>query len=140
LCVYRKARYPQPEPHSPAVCEEVQLSLKLQIELVYDPDCPNVDRARDILATACRGADVPAVWSEWNSEDAECPAHARNLGSPTILVNGEDVAPGPHPWAPREPGAGPRCRVYRDGDAIVPAPPLSRVEAAIGTALQPEVG
>jgi hypothetical protein len=116
------------------------VSLRLQIELVYDPGCQNVGRARDILTAACREADIPAVWTEWDSEAAECPKHARNLGSPTILVNGEDVAPGPHPWAQREPGAGPRCRVYRDGDALVPAPPLSRVEHAIGAALQPEVG
>ena len=29
--------------------EEATLSLRLQIELVYDPGCPNVDRAREIL-------------------------------------------------------------------------------------------
>ena len=115
------------------------MSLRLQIELVYDPGCPNVELAREILTVACREAEVPAVWTEWNSEDADCPRHARSLGSPSILVNGEDVAPGPHPWAKREAGAGPRCRVYRDGDAIVPAPPLSRVEDAIAAALQPEV-
>lgn len=93
-----------------------------------------------MLTAACREADVPAVWTEWNSEDPACPSYARNLGSPSILVNGEDVAPGPHPWAQREPGAGPRCRVYRDGDAIVRAPPQGRVVRAIGAALQPEVG
>jgi len=79
------------------------------------------------------------VWTEWNSEDAECPEHALNLGSPTVLVNGEDVAPGPHPWTPREVGDGPRCRVYRDGDSLVPAPPASRVGAAIHRAMGPEV-
>jgi len=120
--------------------EEIHLSLKLQIELVYDPGCPNVGRARDILTQACRELGVPAVWTEWNSEDSECPARARNLGSPSVLVNGEDVAPGPHPWAERRPEDGPRCRVYRDGDRIVPAPPLGRVERAIRAALQPEVG
>jgi len=112
----------------------------MQIDLVYDPGCPNVERARDVLAAACREAEIPAVWTEWNSEDAECPTYARNFGSPTILVNGEDVAPGPHPWAQREAGAGPRCRVYKDGDAIVPAPPHARVQQAIESALQPEVG
>lgn len=116
------------------------MSLRLQIELVYDSGCLNVERAREVLTAACRSAEIPAVWTEWNSEDAECPPYARNLGSPTILVNGEDVAPGPHPWTQRGPDAGPRCRVYRDGDALVPAPPLSRVEQAIGAALQPEVG
>ena len=116
------------------------LALRLQLELVYDPGCPNVERARDVLAGACRRAEIPAVWTEWGSEDPECPGHAQNLGSPTILVNGEDVAPGPHPWAPRDEGTGPRCRVYRDGDALVPAPPPSRVYAAIERALRPEVG
>lgn len=116
------------------------LSLKLQIELVYDPGCPNVGRARGALSEACRAIDVPAVWTEWSSDDPDCPAYARNLGSPSVLVNGEDVAPGPHPWAQQLPGSGPRCRVYRDGDAIVPAPPVSRIERAIRGAMQPEVG
>ena len=107
---------------------------------MYDPDCPHVERARGVLTDACRSVEVPAVWTERNSEDVACPAYARNLGSPTILVNEEDVAPGPHPWARREPGAGPRSRVYRDGDAIVPVPPLARVQRAISAALQPEVG
>lgn len=115
------------------------MSLRLNIELVYDPGCPNVDRARDVLAIACREADVPAVWTEWSSDDPNCPTYALNFGSPTILVNGEDAAPGPHPWTTRDPGAGPRCRVYRDGDAIVPAPPVARVGRAISAALGPEV-
>ena len=93
---------------------------------MYDTGCPNVDRARDVLTEACREVGVPAVWTEWNSEDSDCPPHARNLGSPSILVNGEDVAPGPHPWTQREPGDGPRSHMYRDGDAIVPAPPKDR--------------
>ncbi len=116
------------------------LSLKLQIELVYDPGCPNVDLARDVLTGCCRRAGIPAVWTEWSSDDPACPAHVRGLGSPSILVNGEDVAPGPHPWAEREPGDAPRCRVYRDGDTIVRAPPPARVSEAIGKAMQPEVG
>ena len=111
----------------------------MQIELVYDPGCSNIDRAREILTQACRDAEIPAVWTEWSSDDPQCPEYALNLGSPTIIVNGEDVAPGPHPWAPREPGDAPRCRVYRDGDALVPAPPLSRVAEAIRAVLGPEV-
>ena len=95
--------------------------------------------AREILTEACRDAEIPAVWSEWSTEDSGCPVYALNLGSPSVLVNGEDVAPGPHPWAPRDPGSAPRCRVYRDGDAIVAAPPLGRVAEAIRSALGPEV-
>ena len=116
------------------------LPLRVQIELVYDPGCPNVDRARETLTEACRSVGIPAVWTEWSSEDPACPDHARNLGSPTVLVNEEDVAPGPHPWAPRDSGDGPRSRVYRDGDALVPAPPVPRVVKAIAAALRPSVG
>jgi hypothetical protein len=126
----RGARYPW----------SLTVSLKLQIELVHDPGCPNVALARDVLTDCCRDAGIPAVWTEWSSDDPACPLHALNLGSPSILVNGEDVAPGPHPWAAREPGDGPRCRVYRDGDAIVRAPPKRRVAEAIARAMQPEVG
>ena len=130
----------RPAPPCAGLPREVTLSLKLQIELVYDPGCPNVGQARAILTECCREADIPAVWTEWDSEDPDCPPYARNLGSPSVLVNGEDVAPGPHPWAEREPGHGPRCRVYRDGDSIVRAPPKARVAAAIERAMQPEVG
>lgn len=92
------------------------------------------------MATACREAGVPAVWTEWSSEDPDCPEYARNLGSPTVLVNGEDVAPGPHSWAPREANEGPRCRMYRDGDSIVPVPPKRRIAQAIGAAIGPAAG
>ncbi|MBT3498153.1 MAG: hypothetical protein HN463_04765 [Gemmatimonadales bacterium] len=118
---------------------EPQLALRLQIDLVYDPGCPNVDLAREVLAAACRESEIPAVWTEWNSEDAECPPRVLGLGSPSILVNGEDVAPGPHQWTPRDPAQGPRCRVYRNGDALVGAPPIERVTAAITQAMGPEV-
>jgi hypothetical protein len=116
------------------------MSLRLQIELVHDPGCPNLGRARDALTTACRQAGVPAVWTEWNSADPGCPERARRLGSPTILVNGEDVAPGPRSWASRLPQNGPRSRAYRDGHAIVPVPPLRRIVHAIGSVVGPEVG
>ena len=116
------------------------MSLRLQIELVYDPGCPNVGHAREVVTAACRVSCVPAVWTEWNSEDRACPKYARNLGSPSVLVNGEDVAPGPHPWAPRATGSEPRSRVYRDGHAIVPVPPMARLVKAIGAAVRPDVG
>lgn len=116
------------------------LTLKLQIELVYDPGCPHIERARAVLVVACRQVGVPAVWTEWSTDDSACPDGARNLGSPSILVNGEDVAPGPHPWTSREPNGAPRSRVYRDGDSIIPTPPVRRVRRAIESAMQPGVG
>jgi hypothetical protein len=92
-----------------------------------------------VLTRALQEADVPAVWTEWDTEDPDCPENRKAYGSPTILVNGEDVAPGPHQWAPREVPAGPRCRLYRDGTEILGVPPLAHVRAAIHSAMGPDV-
>jgi hypothetical protein len=109
------------------------------VELVYDPGCPNVDKARAVLTRALQEADVPAVWTEWDTDDPECPENRKAYGSPTILVNGEDVAPGPHQWAAMENVPGPRCRLYREGNHTLGAPPLSHVRAAIHQAMGPDV-
>ena len=124
------ARSPEPEPTT---------SLKLLVELVYDAGCPHVEEARAVLTRAHQEAGVPAVWTEWNTGDPQCPASRLPYGSPTILVNGDDVAPGPHRWAAREVAAGPRCRLYREGERVSGAPPLELVLAAIHAAVGPEV-
>lgn len=93
-----------------------------------------------MLTRALREADVPAVWTEWRTDDDACPDRLRGYGSPTVLVNGVDVAPGPHPWTERDDGDGPRCRVYRDGDRTLGAPPPERVAAAILKAVEPDAG
>ncbi len=114
--------------------------LRLHVELVYDPGCPNVDKARQVLTRALQEAGVPAVWTEWDTGDEGCPRDRVGYGSPTILVNGADVAPGPHPWAARELGDGPRCRVYQREDGTqTGAPPLTRVAQAIQAAVGPDV-
>jgi len=127
LCI---ASFPPPE---------VTPSLRLHVELVFDPGCPNVDGARDVLTRALQDAGAPAVWTEWSTEDHDCPEDRRAYGSPTILVNGEDVAPGPHPWTPRSERAGPRCRIYRTAEGASGVPPRAEVRAAIEEALAPDV-
>lgn len=92
-----------------------------------------------MLTRALQEADAPAVWTEWCTEDPSCPEAFRSLGSPTVLVNGKDVAPGPHPWARRPGGEGPRCRVYQDGGRETGAPPMSLILAAVLRALEPDV-
>ena len=106
---------------------------------MYDAGCPHVDQARAVLGRALQEAGAPAVWTEWCTDDPACPEVHRSLGSPTILVNGKDVAPGPHPWAPRSKGEGPRCRVYREGGHDTGAPPPSLVLAAVLQVLEPDV-
>lgn len=118
---------------------EAVTSLRLNVELVYDPGCPHVDEARDVLTHALQEAGAPAVWTEWSTADADCPESRRGYGSPTILVNGEDVAPGPHPWNPRGEPGGSACRVYETADGMAGVPPHRKVQAAIEAALGPDV-
>jgi hypothetical protein len=135
-------RFPRSPSWTGAVCcGGDTLSLKLHVELIYDSGCPNLVAAREVLTHALQDAGMPAVWTEWNSDDPACPERARGLGSPTILVNGKDVAPGPHPWVLREPGQGPRCRIYEDeSGSTVGVPPLGQIARAIAEAVGPEVG
>jgi hypothetical protein len=116
------------------------LALRLHVELIYDPECPNVGKAREVLSRALQEVGAPAVWTEWNTGDAACPETHRGYGSPTVLVNGKDVAPGPHPWARREDWTGPRCRVYVDGNKMIGAPPIAQIVSALLAVLGPEVG
>ena len=64
----------------------------MSVELIYDPDCPNVGSARERLSQTFTLADRPPEWTEWNREDPEAPDYVHRYGSPTILVNGEDVS------------------------------------------------
>lgn len=79
------------------------------VELIYDADCPNVQDARSQLIKAFAQTGVSARWKEWERSSPQSPDHARAYGSPTILVNGEDIA-----GVVARPGTV-ACRVYSDG-------------------------
>ena len=81
----------------------------MTVELIYDSDCPNVQKARTNLVRALAAANREVRWTEWDRRAPESPTHVVGFGSPTILVNGKDVA-----------GVGggdtsPTCRLYRNG-------------------------
>jgi hypothetical protein len=64
----------------------------MKVELVYDPGCPNVPEARAQLLRAFAEAGISCGWIEWNRDSSAAPIYVRALGSPTVLVNGQDVA------------------------------------------------
>lgn len=64
---------------------------KKTIELVYFDGCPNVARARANLRTALRESGHSIEWSEWDLTSDTTPEEYRRHGSPTVLVDGEDV-------------------------------------------------
>ena len=77
----------------------------MKVQLIFFTGCPHVELARDLL----RRAGVP--FEDVDTSSPSSPADLRNWGSPTILVDGRDVAGG-------LPGGGSACRIYEGGAAI----------------------
>lgn len=76
-----------------------------KIELIYDRECPNVEKTRLNIQTALVKAGLPQIWKEWNRNEPSSPIHVKKIGSPTILVDGKDIAEAPET-------EGNNCRVY----------------------------
>ncbi len=96
------------------------------VELITDPDCPNVEATRTQLRRALAALDLPVEWEEWDRASPDAPAHALRYGSPTVLVNGRDVV-----------GDGTEadancCRVYTDADGgLQGTPSVEAIKAAL---------
>jgi hypothetical protein len=96
------------------------------VELIYDSDCPNVERARANLLRAFAEVGLTPRWQEWDRSDPESPVPVRAYGSPTVLVDGKDVADAP-------PSGADCCRLYRDGKGrFQGAPSVGMIAAALG--------
>lgn len=76
-----------------------------RIEFIYERSCPNVEDARAQLRLALEQTGLPMHWQEWEHSDPNSPAYAHRYGSPSILVDAEDVAGEPASDAPS-------CRIY----------------------------
>lgn len=94
------------------------------VELVYDPDCPNVERARGAIRDALASLGVPPVWTEWQRDDPSTPEALAGIGSPSVLVNGQDVGcdEGSAPT-----GEANSCRVYMDECGCLCGAPSARL-------------
>ena len=64
----------------------------MKIELLYRRDCPNISATRGNLSRALLSANLPENWTEWEQSSADVPEYARSFGSPTVLIDGRDVA------------------------------------------------
>jgi hypothetical protein len=94
------------------------------VALVYDRDCQNVDRARAMIAAALREVGAPPVWTEWDREGQNTPEALRSYGSPTVLVNGQDVGCDEDDEVQADANA---CRVYRDESGCLCGAPSARL-------------
>ncbi len=98
----------------------------MQVELIYDADCPNVRAARAQLMRAFSDAGVDATWTEWDRASADSPAYARRFGSPTVLVDGKDVVP------QEVDAVASCCRIYFDAAGVIGrVPPIESIVAAL---------
>lgn len=100
--------------------------MKPRVELIYDVDCPNAAGARSSLLKAFAIAGMTPRWIEWDRKAAESPDYVRRYGSPTVLVDGRDVA-GAKPDAGAD-----CCRLYEDEQHVLRgAPSLEALTAAL---------
>ena len=97
----------------------------MRIELIYDKDCPNVAETRANLLQAFAAAHLEAKWTEWERSSPLSPTYAAHFGSPSVLVEGLDVA-----------GENPRddiscCRLYTSSvGRYTGAPSVELIKAA----------
>jgi mercuric ion transport protein len=106
--------------------------VDLKIQLITFAGCPNAAAARAVIERALSEAGIAARIEEIDTSAADAPPALREWGSPTILVNGIDVAGGTEP-------TGPSCRLYRDpmGGARA-APPDELLMSALKRAIYRE--
>ena len=98
---------------------------KPEITLVYDADCPNVPEARAALREALERAGLEPRWVEYDPAAPSTPEPLLRYGSPTILVDGADVA--------GEAGraAAASCRVYPSERGLRGVPPVETIASAM---------
>jgi hypothetical protein len=91
----------------------------MKIQLLHFEGCPNVDAARAALRQALAAEKLDAPVEEIDVEGADAPEWARGWGSPTILIEGQDVL------GQTQSGSS-CCRLYADG-----APSVEAIRARI---------
>ena len=92
-------------------------SPEIRVELIYDADCPNVAAARSVLIKAFTMTGTSARWREWERSAPDAPEYAKGYGSPTILIDGQDVG-GVNPQA-----VAASCRIYSSQDGVLSRTP-----------------
>ncbi len=97
----------------------------IRIELIYDADCPAADDARENLREALRHMNLPPRWTEWERSSPATAQSMRAFGSPTILVDGRDVAG-------IEAAGAASCRIYQPRPGRLAAvPPVEMIAVAL---------
>jgi mercuric ion transport protein len=95
----------------------------MKIQLLHFEGCPNVDAARAALRNALDAEKLEIAIEEIDVGHADAPAWARGWGSPTILIDGNDVT------GQKRTTASSSCRLYAGG-----APSVETIRERIAAA------
>lgn len=97
----------------------------MRIQFITFPGCPNASAARKALERALTAAGILDRIEDVNTFAADTPENLRGWGSPTVLLNGEDVGGQAVP-------SGPSCRLYTgDRGKVLAAPSEALLSAAL---------
>ena len=106
-------------------------SAPVEVRYLFSRECPSHDAGRRLIDTAAEAAGVAVTIDALEvrtDEEAEAMSFP---GSPTYLVDGEDIAD-PDPLVPHRVGV---CRAYELSDGrIGPLPDLSQLADALRAA------
>ena len=85
-----------------------------------------MEEARREISAALREEGLPEHWEEWGQMIGD----EQTFGSPTVTVDGRDVASGD---LARRTASGSCCRVYVDGNSLRGAPSCETIREALRT-------
>jgi copper chaperone CopZ len=94
--------------------------MRVKVQLLHFEGCPNVEAARTALREALAAERIDVAIEEIDTEHPSAPAWSRGWGSPTILIDGADVA------GQEQAAETSCCRLYADG-----APSVSTIRARL---------
>lgn len=102
----------------------------MKIEVFYVPDCPHHAPAVELLRAVLLAEGVRTEINEVAVTDTKTAEEFRFLGSPTIRINGRDIAGESHPPI----SFALACRMY-SGTREAGVPPLEMMQRAVREAL-----
>ena len=100
----------------------------VDIDVLFVPDCPNLDLVRRRLFEALDRSGVDAAVRETEVSSDEAAHTAGMHGSPTLLINGQD------PFAEPDQPTSLSCRLYRSGGLVEGAPTVRELVAVLTAA------
>ncbi len=97
----------------------------VNIEILYVPDCPNLNPTRDHLDAALKATGLTANVRQTEIDDADKAALVGMRGSPTVIIDGRDAVTS-------DASAGSlSCRLYPADEGMQGSPSVDQLKEAL---------